>query len=518
MADEAENFMDRQFMKAVMQWTWQSKGKMGVCCMDDQYRKIQFRTIILFTVLIVAVSLFLVILFNFRTSNILNTTALSLLTSENRQREKNTNQIMNRCELDVTYLYTAEYDPADGTEAERNALEDRINEAGVNADYRDFAIVFNDDSSIGRLSETTRELYDDESIYTGLSNLLKSRHDSWVSYMQGSKSRLYYLNRFNDNAIAVVSLDKSVFSSYYRKSKAIKGTSVSLVDEDGSVVYCSDSTLINTNFDETGFMAVQNILSGTENVNDTYYICNTCDNGMKVIVTVTSSDILAENRKAFIETLLIMAGMVIVVMIYGLHRVRAMNSSQDSLFGSLQEKAQHDQMTGLYTKTQFASNADTKMKERGPQNDYSRCTFTILDLDNFKSINDGYGHIAGDDVIREFSRLLNEIFDDKRYMVGRLGGDEFGVFGCFDIWDDETLIREVNGRLWNLRYRFRTSEVGKRLGIPVLSYSSGTVISKEDEKTFAELYKRADSLLYNGKKTGKGKDINELSEKEDHHV
>ena len=79
--------MNRQFMKAVIQWTWQSKAKIGVCCMDDQYRKIQFRTIILFTVLIVAVSLFLVILFNFRTSNILNTTALSLLTSENSQRE-----------------------------------------------------------------------------------------------------------------------------------------------------------------------------------------------------------------------------------------------------------------------------------------------------------------------------------------------------------------------------------------------------------------------------------------------
>lgn len=489
--------------------------------MEDQYRKIQMRTILIFTVLIVAVSLFLVFLYSRRSDSILKNTSASLLQEENEQRKENTESLLEQCETDVAFLYgdsdAAAYSPLTGSEEGKEKLTERIDETGMKKNYTDFAVVFSDDTSIGRLSETTSGLYSEESIYDGFSSLLGSEKEKWVPYLKGSKSRLYYLEQFNDNAIAIVSYDKKIFSSLYAENTDVKGLDSALVDTDGSIVYCSDATLINTAFNQTVFKEVSAFDSGSTESRGTCYFSDTCSNGMKVITAMDVSDLLSKNRRALIETFIVMAVMAAVILAYGMHEIRAVYASTNSLFGSLKEEAEHDQMTGLLTKTQFAINADHNMNVKGPENDFSRCTFTILDLDNFKSINDGFGHIAGDEVIREFARLLKEVFNDKRFMIGRLGGDEFGVMGCFDIWDDETIIHEINSRLWKLRYRFRTSEVGKRFSIPVLSYSSGTVISKQEEKTFSELYKRADSLLYNGKKNGKGKDINEFSAREDDH-
>lgn len=131
-------------------------------------------------------------------------------------------------------------------------------------------------------------------------------------------------------------------------------------------------------------------------------------------------------------------------------------------------------------------------------------SFSIFDMDHFKSINDHHGHLEGDDVLRRFSRLLSDTFGSE-FILGRLGGDEFGVFGCMEIADEEGARKELQTYIKALRNRF-TESLGRDYSADNLSFCSGTSIVHENDRDFSTVFSRADTLLYRGKQNGKSQD------------
>lgn len=81
-----------------------------------------------------------------------------------------------------------------------------------------------------------------------------------------------------------------------------------------------------------------------------------------------------------------------------------------------------DELTGLYNRRVF----DRAMEE-AVNNSRELAYLVLIDLDNFKKINDKYGHHMGDEVLKELSTLLRQSFDQKRHVVSRWGGDEFAI-------------------------------------------------------------------------------------------
>ena len=87
---------------------------------------------------------------------------------------------------------------------------------------------------------------------------------------------------------------------------------------------------------------------------------------------------------------------------------------------ALEQRVELDHMTGLYSRVYLEHHVRQRLiKEAG--------YFFSVDLDDFKSVNDSMGHLAGDKVIREFSQLLKKIFGTSA-IIGRMGGDEFAVW------------------------------------------------------------------------------------------
>ena len=120
--------------------------------------------------------------------------------------------------------------------------------------------------------------------------------------------------------------------------------------------------------------------------------------------------------------------------------------------------------------------------------------FVLFDADKFKSINDSYGHDAGDKVLIAIAERMRSNFRD-RDIVMRLGGDEYAIYVpyVYEKKDGEPIIE----RFIKAIEEINLPEIeGKKISI-----SLGVAFYKEnDTYTFEELYKKADSCTYESKK------------------
>ncbi|MCR5113274.1 MAG: diguanylate cyclase [Acholeplasmatales bacterium] len=128
-------------------------------------------------------------------------------------------------------------------------------------------------------------------------------------------------------------------------------------------------------------------------------------------------------------------------------------------------------------------------------------TLCILDIDNFKAINDTYGHLVGDEALAKSAKSICDIVGDKAF-VGRYGGDEFLLI-IPDIveYDDKWAI------LKKLHVELRKGidlESGTHLPITA---TTGAASFPDDEQTSEKLFKKADAMLYRGKTKGRDRFI-----------
>lgn len=156
-------------------------------------------------------------------------------------------------------------------------------------------------------------------------------------------------------------------------------------------------------------------------------------------------------------------------------------------------RAEKDALTGLYNKgaaMQLIENAISSSKD-GILN-----ALMIVDLDNFKEVNDLLGHAQGDKVLIDTANALNDIFKGGD-IVGRIGGDEFVIFikELNSIPDADILAGKVVN---NVNYSFEHEEKTIRL-----TCSVGVAIFPYHGSDYEELFGKADKAVYTAKANGK---------------
>ena len=159
---------------------------------------------------------------------------------------------------------------------------------------------------------------------------------------------------------------------------------------------------------------------------------------------------------------------------------------------SLEQKADTDLLTELYNKIA----TEREIKEYINANPQKKAIFFLIDIDNFKKINDSMGHAFGDEVLRTIGTRLKVEFR-KSDIIGRVGGDEMVLF-LKNIPDDSILQKEIE-RVANF---YQNIEVGEYVKYKVTA-SIGTAIYPEQGTDFHSLYTEADRALYRAKKRGK---------------
>lgn len=159
----------------------------------------------------------------------------------------------------------------------------------------------------------------------------------------------------------------------------------------------------------------------------------------------------------------------------------------------LMESMEMDSLSLLYNKAATQDKISRILQEK-PGLMYA---FFILDMDDFKKVNDTFGHAAGDKVIADFAHRLKQNFrqDD---IVGRIGGDEFVAF--IAVGSSELVNRKAEELIKTLHYEFQDGHIHC-----LISSSIGISFAPEAGKDFDSLYKKADIALYQAKAEGKGK-------------
>lgn len=123
--------------------------------------------------------------------------------------------------------------------------------------------------------------------------------------------------------------------------------------------------------------------------------------------------------------------------------------------------------------------------------------FFVLDMDLFKGINDLYGHLCGDKVLEEFSRILRELAPSPS-IVGRLGGEEFAIFlPSMKKATAEQLAKEICQRTRDITIKHNDIFVSCSVSIGV------SINTNRDKSTIENAFKYADLALYDAKKSGR---------------
>lgn len=152
-----------------------------------------------------------------------------------------------------------------------------------------------------------------------------------------------------------------------------------------------------------------------------------------------------------------------------------------------------DPLTGIVTREHMFAFVKSLMDEGIP------FTFGMMDIDNFKNINDSYGHAAGDELLKQFAGKLREHLADFG-VAGRFGGDEFLMVDfrhlkydekkafCVEIYEDEEFTRK--------HYKIEDKMIFVTSTIGMATYPS-------DTKDYDELFQMVDKTLYRGKTKGR---------------
>ena len=125
----------------------------------------------------------------------------------------------------------------------------------------------------------------------------------------------------------------------------------------------------------------------------------------------------------------------------------------------------------------------------------------ILDVDNFKGVNDTLGHSYGDKVLENIGVILKTTFRSSD-LLGRIGGDEFAVYMNIPKNQNIDSANIIKSRCEALCEAFRNNYTGEDNSYKI-STSIGAAIADDSIKDFAELYQNADKALYSSKHKGK---------------
>ncbi|MBR5166104.1 MAG: GGDEF domain-containing protein [Ruminococcus sp.] len=472
-------------------------------------RGLQLSMIIGYAVIIIAVICVVTNLAVKKTDAVLKNKVISMTSSLNVQMKLNMDSYISRMETIGTLAFgTPEaytYDATDPDNDEYEALNtekaitDKLYSLCIMDNFCDYGIVYRNNRTVGKISNGTSSLMGD-TMYEELSSMITRQrtHDGWCAGYKGDLKRIYYVKRVHDNAVLVMSFYTSELESVFDNPETLADMDIRLVDSDYDILYSSRDEETGRHLPRTIIERVEGNTSATVMDNAYLVSVNSCVDDWYVICSIPTRIIL--NEKNEMQYYIYTAGLIAAVLavLFGTMMSIRLTRPVKRAVAALDNKASNDQLTGIFNKQTFNDRTSDRLDS---SLSIERHALILLDLDNFKGINDTLGHAYGDKVLAKTGSILRAEFSTEDFL-GRVGGDEFCVLVNSSPSGDtkyEDFIREKCETLCNAYRAYYSGDKGDYK----ISASIGVSFFPEDGSTFDELYAASDKALYSAKKCGK---------------
>lgn len=383
-------------------------------------------------------------------------------------------------------------------------ISDALYNVGIMQNYVDFGIVYRNNHMVGKMSNGTKNLFGDD-LFLGLESIVSDElsQDGWKVGLNDDYKRIYYVKRIQDNVVFVSSFYATELDYVFTLPQEMSDISVFLTDGNNHVIYAENCDKdIKSGSDLPEYITSRTVSNFTGATVDSQYmiVAKGNDQGWSVVLSSETESITSSVRNnekyIFIADLL----MILIAVLGILFVTRKVSNPIRMIVENLDNKASTDSLTGLINKKSFEAIVEDALS-KPEDKDYH--AFLLIDVDNFKNVNDKQGHAAGDKVLTRIAEIITAQFRTQD-RIGRIGGDEFAVFFDFPFAGDEyrftSLVREKSQALCDaMKYDMVLKNT---LNVDV-SVSVGISIAPAHGKDFQTLYERADQALYKAKEKGK---------------
>ncbi len=444
-------------------------------------------------------------------ANEMQNKVVKLIHSSNRQQIDNVNLYLEKVEDTAALFFSdASYYEYDATSAsadeferiqQEKVLQKRIEDLSVLQNFSDFGIVYSNDTTVGWISNTIVQMFSEGGLYDYMdSQITDDRTESgWFFDYDKCYDRVYYVKRLNENAILVTAFYSRELDSIFTVPEGMEQLKIYLVDDKGMILYADDTDSIGQDakkkIPELDLQSEDYQIIG----NDHVVIKGLCKNDWSVVCTIPTDVIFAEeNQFARYSAVVSVATMFVIIML-GIIVSFQVSKRTDHIFTYITKRADYDQLTQLLNKTSYRELVEVNLTKAALDVQH---VFVMLDMDNFKLVNDMLGHQSGDEVLHKVAEVFREIFDNNA-VIGRVGGDEFSIYIPYAKMTPETARADVEKKLQHLFERFAT-DISSNYKDCKLALSAGVYQTwQRMALTYEEMYQNADKALYVSKRNGK---------------
>lgn len=432
----------------------------------------------------------------------------SFLTALNVQMQINIDNYLEKLEVNGTLIFSDEdiytYTPLDDTISDydkvtlENDISSKLFEFSITENFCDYGIVYSNNHTVGKISNATTDLTEGN-MYEYLEQTIsrEGTNDGWCSNLNGDFKRLYYVKQINPNAILLTSFYTAHLEDVFKHLDYMNDMTIEIINEEDQLMYSSIGHEVGTKLSDDILDRIGDKVS-TSILDDEYLISvNSCGDDWRIVLYIPTKTILEDNSSTVVFICILSCAICVVSIVATVLLFK--NSSmriQDTVHGLI-KKADFDQLTEILNKNSFREHTDYTLSRSSTADQRA---FLMLDVDNFKGVNDNLGHIYGDRVLSNVGAILRSNFPMSEHIVGRLGGDEFAVF--ISVPDGVDATEYVSGKCSSVCKDFSNNYSGENHDYKI-SASIGVSLYPKHGKTFEELYHSADVALYHSKHEGK---------------
>jgi len=171
-----------------------------------------------------------------------------------------------------------------------------------------------------------------------------------------------------------------------------------------------------------------------------------------------------------------------------LGQLRLKNEKLSNSNKNLRQKAYTDVLTGIFNRRGLLEYIKTKLFEY-------KYSIVIIDIDNFKHVNDSFGHDVGDEVLKHLAKIISKNIR-KSDVIARWGGEEFVLL----VKSSELEIVQIIAEKLRIDIEKEKFPVVEKI-----TASFGVSNFKNKEQTFEDVFKNADNALYEAKESGRNR-------------